>query len=53
MNKIKDLRSFIDVLKEYNEVVFVDNEVDSKYELSAVIATLEKRRTCPPVLKEC
>lgn len=49
MGKITDLRSFLDVLKENNEVVYVDKEVDSKHELSAVMATLEKKEGPAPV----
>ena len=41
MNKIKDLRTFLEVLEKNNLLESVDKEVDWKYEIGSVLATLE------------
>lgn len=41
MNKINDLRTFLDVLEKNNLLVKVNKEVDWKYEIGSVLATLE------------
>ena len=41
MNKINDLRTFLEVLEKNNLLVKVNKEVDWKYEIGSVLATLE------------
>jgi 2,5-furandicarboxylate decarboxylase 1 len=41
-SKIKDLRTFIEVLKENKQIEFIEKEVDWKYEIGSVLGTLEK-----------
>lgn len=43
MAKITDLRSFLEVLRENNLLAEVNKEVDWKYELGSVLATIEKK----------
>ena len=42
MNKINDLRTFIDKLLEHNRIARIEKEVDWDVELGSVLATLEK-----------
>lgn len=51
MNKIVDLRSFLKVLEENNEVAYIEKEVDWKHEIAAVIATLEKKEGPAPYFR--
>lgn len=44
MGKIKDLRSFLEVLKENDQLYIINKEVDKKHEIGSIIATLEKKR---------
>ncbi len=44
MEKIHDLRSFLKVLKENNQLRTIDKEVNLKWELGSILATFEKRR---------
>ncbi|NMC30874.1 MAG: UbiD family decarboxylase [Veillonellaceae bacterium] len=43
MRKITDLRSFLAVLQEYNQLDTIHKEVNWQYELGSVLATLEKQ----------
>ncbi len=40
---IYDLRSFLDILRENNELETIEKEVDWQYEIGRVIATLDKK----------
>ncbi len=51
MNKITDLRSFLKVLEENNEIFYIDKEVDWNHELASVVATLEKNDGPVPFFK--
>lgn len=41
--KITDLRSFLNILQEKNELVSIDKEVDWQYEIGSVLGTLQKQ----------
>ncbi len=43
MSEIKDFRNFLNLLKENNELIEIDKEVDIKHEIGSIIATLEKK----------
>ena len=43
MEKIKDLRSFLAILRESNQLATIRKEVNWRYELGSVLATLEKQ----------
>lgn len=51
MSKINDLRTFIKVLEENNEIVYVEKETDWKHEIASVIATSEKKEGPVPYFK--
>jgi len=42
MGEINDLRSFLKVLKENNQLIAIDKEVNIKWELGNILATLER-----------
>ena len=42
MGEINDLRSFLKVLKDNNQLITIDREVNLKWELGSILATLEK-----------
>lgn len=44
MGKINDLRSFLEVLKEKDQIYIINKEVDKKYEIGSILAALEKNR---------
>ena len=52
MNKINDLRSFLKILEEKNQVAYIDKEVDWNHEIASVIATLEKAGGPAPVFNK-
>ncbi len=43
MPEIKDFRDFLILLRENNELIEIDKEVDIKHEIGSIIATLEKK----------
>ncbi|MGN8876394.1 UbiD family decarboxylase [Pseudoflavonifractor sp. HCP28S3_F10] len=43
MKQICDLRSYLEVLREHGRLAVVDREVDWRYELGSVLATLESQ----------
>jgi len=42
MGEINDLRSFLKVLKENNQLMTIDKQVNLKWELGSILATLER-----------
>ncbi len=44
MGKLNDLRSFLEMLKEKDQLYIINKEVDKKYEIGSILATLEKNR---------
>lgn len=42
MGEINDLRSFLKVLKENNQLITIDKQVNLKWELGSILATLER-----------
>lgn len=51
MSKIVDLRSFLDVLEENNEVAYIKKEADWNHEIASIIATLEKKDGPAPLFE--
>ncbi|MHB1869193.1 MAG: UbiD family decarboxylase, partial [Nitrososphaerales archaeon] len=49
---MKDIRSFLDLLRERysNELAVVEREVDPKFEMTGLVARLEKDGLFPAVL---
>lgn len=43
MEKINDLRSFLKVLKDNNQIITINKEINIKWELGSILATLEER----------
>jgi 2,5-furandicarboxylate decarboxylase 1 len=43
MSEINDLRSFLELLREHNQLATIQKEVNWQYELGSVLATLEKQ----------
>ena len=43
MGEINDLRSFLKVLKENKQLITIDKEINIKWELGSILATLEKK----------
>ncbi len=42
MEKIHDLRSFLKVLKDNNQIITINKEINIKWELGSILATLER-----------